>query len=329
MSMQKRQLGSGGPMVSAMGLGCLSFGGIFGATDTETSLRCLDAAWEAGITFLDTANIYGMGVSEDVIGGWLRTRKHRPVIATKAGIVGGPQRRIDNSDAYLRRELDGSLRRLGVDHVDLFYIHRHEEARPIEEIAETMAALMAEGKIGGYGLSEVAPYTLRRAHAVQTVRAVQNEYSLWTRQPELGLIQTCAELGVAFVPFSPLARGVFGRHVVDPSALTPGEFRTQIPRFQGENWRLNQPAIATFRAYAAQRGLSPAALAVAWVLAQGDHLIPIPGTRTAAHLSDWVTAADVTLTAQDHAALARIMPVGWAFGDRYNHEQAATVERYC
>ena len=326
--MQMRQLGASGPMVSAIGLGCLSFGGIFGATDTDTSLRCLDAAWDAGITFLDTANIYGMGVSENVIGQWLRTRHHHPVIATKAGIVAGPDRRIDNAAAYLRGQLEGSLGRLGVDHVDLFYIHRHEESRPIEEVAETMAALQSEGKIGGWGMSEVAPYTLRRAHKVHPVRAVQNEYSLWTRQPELGLIQTCRELGVAFVPFSPLARGVFGRQVVNPAQLDPGEFRLQIPRFQGENWRLNQPAIAAFRALAAARGLNPAALAVAWVLAQGDHLIPIPGTRNAAHLGHWSGADALTLTPNDLAVIDRIMPVGWAYGDRYNHDQAATVERY-
>jgi aryl-alcohol dehydrogenase-like predicted oxidoreductase len=205
--MQQRQLGAGGPMVSAIGLGCLSFGGIFGPTDTDTSLRCLDAAWDAGITFLDTANIYGLGVSETVIGQWLSTRKHRPFIATKAGIVGGPNRRVDNSAAYLRAELEGSFKRLGVDHVDLFYIHRHEEARPIEEVAETLAALVKEGKIGGYGLSEVAPYTLRRANDIHPVRAVQNEYSLWTRQPDLGLIHACKDLGTAFVPFSPLAHG--------------------------------------------------------------------------------------------------------------------------
>ncbi|MGL4319805.1 MAG: aldo/keto reductase [Paracoccaceae bacterium] len=327
--MQMRQLGANGPMVSAIGLGCLSFGGIFGATDTDTSLRCLDAAWDAGINFLDTANIYGLGVSESVIGDWMRSRKHRPVIATKAGIVGGPDRRIDNSEPYLRGELDVSLKRLGVDFVDLFYIHRHEESRPIEDIAQTMATLQAEGKIGGYGMSEVAPYTLRRAHAVHPVSAVQNEYSLWSRQPELGLIQACADLGVAFVPFSPLARGVFGRQVPDPSTLPPDEFRLQIPRFQPDNWQRNQPAIAAFRNYAAARGFAPPALALAWVLSRGDHVIPIPGTRSAHHLADRANAADVRLTADDHAELDRIMPVGWAYGDRYSHEQAATVERYC
>jgi aryl-alcohol dehydrogenase-like predicted oxidoreductase len=327
--MQQRQLGRGGPMVSAIGLGCLSFGGIFGATDTATSLRCLDAAWDYGITFFDTANIYGMGVSESVIGEWLRTRRHHPKLATKASIVGGPNRRIDNSESHLRAELEGSLKRLGVDHVDLFYIHRHEEARPIEEVAGTLAALVAEGKIGGYGMSEIAPYTLRRAHAVHPCRAVQNEYSLWTRQPELGLIQACRDLGVAFVPFSPLARGALGQTIADPAMMDPTEFRLQIPRFQGDNWQRNLNHIHAFRDLAAARGISPAALAIAWVLTQGDHLIPIPGTRTAAHVADWAAASEIVLSATDHAAIAQVMPAGWAYGDRYNHDQAATVERYC
>lgn len=327
--MKQRQLGPGGPMVSAIGLGCLSFGGIFGATTTEASLRCLDAAWDHGITFLDTANIYGAGTSETVIGEWLKTRKHRPVIATKAGIVPGASRRIDNSAAYLRAELEGSLKRLGVDHVDLFYIHRHEAERPIEEVAGTLKSLILDGKIGGYGMSEIAPYTLERAHAVHPVRAVQNEYSLWTRQADLGLIQRCKTLGTAFVPFSPLARGAVGHTMLDPATLPNGEFRTLIPRFQPENWPRNKTRIEAFRAYAADRALSPAALALAWVLAQGDHLIPIPGTRTADHVAHWAAADQINLTAEDHREIARVLPVGWAFGDRYNDDQAATVERYC
>lgn len=327
--MKQRQLGPDGPMVSAIGLGCLSFGGIFGPTTPDASLRCLDAAWDHGITFLDTANIYGAGTSETVIGEWLKTRKRRPILATKAGIVPGANRRIDNSAPYLRAELEGSLKRLGVDHVDLFYIHRHEAERPIEEVADTLKTLIAEGKIGGYGLSEIAPYTLERAHASHPVRAVQNEYSLWTRQPDLGLIQRCRALGTAFVPFSPLARGALGHTMLDPATLPAGEFRTLIPRFSPENWPRNKARIEAFRAYAADRGFSPAALALAWTLAQGDHLIPIPGTRTAEHLADWVTASDISLTPEDHTEIARLLPVGWAFGDRYNDDQAATVERYC
>lgn len=327
--MKQRQLGIGGPMVSAIGLGCLSFGGIFGDTTDDDSLRCLDAAWDAGITFYDTANIYGMGRSETVLGQWLTSRRHPAVVATKASIVGGPDRRIDNSDAYLRTELNASLRRLGVDHVALFYIHRHDQNTPIEEVAGTLSRLIDEGKIGGYGMSEISPGTLRRAYAVHPVRAVQNEYSLWARQPELGLIQTCAELGTAFVPFSPLARGALGRDIIDPDSLPAIEFRRQIPRFQGVDWQLNRTKIEDFRAFAFDRGIAPPALAIAWVLDQGPHLVPIPGTRTADHLVDWAAASEITLTVEDRTEIARILPVGWAFGDRYNDDQAGTVERYC
>lgn len=327
--MQKRQLGSGGPFVSAIGLGCLSFGGLFGATNLDDSLRCLDAAWDCGINFLDVANIYGNGVSEEVIGTWLRSRPHRPFIATKAGIVNGPNRRVDNSRDHLRSELESSLRRLGVEQVDLFYMHRHEFTRPIEEVAETMAELVREGKIGGYGLSEIAPYTLRRAHSVHPVCAVQNEYSLWTRSPELGLIQTCAELGVAFVPFSPLARGAFGDPMLDPDLHDLGPFRSQIPRFSAENWPANKAKILQYRALAKDMGHTPAALAIAWVLHRGDHLIPIPGTRTGAHLRAWASADEIRLTDADMSAIEAVLPIGWAYGDRYNDDMAASVERYC
>ena len=324
-----RHLGAHGPQVSALGLGCLSFGGLFGATTEAASLACLDAAWDHGITFLDVANIYGNGVSETVIGRWLATRPHRPVIATKAGIVQGPPRSINNSPAHLRAELDASLKRLGTDHVDLFYLHRHDPARPIEEVADTMARLQAEGKIGGYGLSEIAPYTLRRAHAVHPVTAVQNEYSLWTRQPELGMLQTCAALGVAFVPFSPLARGVFGSPMLDPDQHPLDSFRGSIPRFSAENWPLNKPHLLAFQRLAADLGHSPAALALAWCLHRGDHLIPIPGTRHAAHVADWAKAPGIRLTPEDMARIETTLPIGWAYGDRYNDAMASSVERYC
>jgi aryl-alcohol dehydrogenase-like predicted oxidoreductase len=327
--MQQRQLGAGGPMVSAIGLGCLSFGGMFGATDSEASLGAMDRAWDQGINFFDTANVYGMGISESVIGEWLRSRGHRPVLATKAAFVNGPPRRVDNSAAHLRAELEGSLRRLGVDHVDLFYAHRRDPACPPEELAETMAGFVREGLIGGYGLSEVSPGTLRRAHAVHAVRAVQNEYSLWTRQPELGLIGACAELGVAFVPFSPLARGALGREAFDVTTLADGDFRRSIPRFQGQDWVLNQERLTGFRSFAAARGVSVPALALAWVLAQGDHLIPIPGTRTAEHVADWRGADALQLTAHDLTQIEQLLPRGWAHGDRYSDDQARTVERYC
>jgi len=327
--MKQRQLGTGGPMVGAVALGCMSFGGIFGATDLASSHRCLDRAWEMGVSHFDIANIYGMGVCEQVVGSWIASRGHAPSIATKAAVVNGPPRRFDNSPDHMRAELEGSLTRLGVERVDLFYVHRREAARPVEEVAQTMATLVAEGKIGGYGLSEVSPGTLRRAHAMHPVRAVQNEYSLWTRQPELGMIQTCAELGVAFVPFSPLARGALGDPGIGPAALPPGDFRLTIPRFQEPDWALNRARIAAFRGWCDARGWAVPAVALAWVLDQGPHLIPIPGTRSADHLSAWASADQIVFSADDRAEIARLLPVGFAFGDRYGTDQAASVERYC
>lgn len=326
--MKTRRLGRHGPEVSALGLGCLSFGGMFGPTTEAESLRTLDAAWEAGITFLDTANGYGKGVSESVIGTWLKRTGHRPHIATKAAFTDDPARRIDNRPEHLRAELEGSLRLLGVDHVTLFYAHRRDPLIPAEDLAGTMQRLHEEGKILGYGLSEVGPYTLERAHAVHPVMAVQSEYSLWTRTPELGLIQRCASLGVAFVPFSPLARGAFGTPMADPATFAPGEFRSRIPRFTPENWPHNKARLDAFHAFARSRGHSPAALALAWLLDRGPHLIPIPGTRTAEHLNAWAMAPGIGLTDEDRAGIDRILPVGWAWGDRYDDHMAATVERY-
>lgn len=324
--MQQRQLGKGGPKVGAIGLGCMSFAGVFGETDEATSHHCLDAAVEAGINFLDTANVYGMGRSETVIGNWLKKSKTKMVIATKVGIQRDPERPTNNEPAHIRAELEGSLKRLGVDYVDLYYLHRRDPLTPIEDAVGAMADLIKEGKIGGYGLSEIGPYTLRRAHEVHPCMAVQSEYSLWTRAPELGLTQACQELGVAFVPFSPLARGVFGRKY--PENFEPQDFRTNIPRFQGDNYTRNKAIVDKFRAYAEGKGYTAAELALAWLLAKGDNQIPIPATRTAEHLGDWVAADCLTLSAEEMAEIEAILPVGFAFGDRYSDAMAATVERY-
>lgn len=327
--MRKRRLGQHGPEISALGFGCLSFGGIFGTAHEEDSLAALDAAWEAGITFFDIANIYGDGRCEEILGTWLASRGHRPMIATKAGILSGPQRGVNNDPAYLREELEGSLKRMGVDHVQLFYAHRHDPAVPAEDLAGTMQRLQEEGKMLGYGLSEVAPYTVERAHAVHPVTAVQNEYSLWSRQPELGLIQLCARLGVAFVAFSPLSRGVYGTPLLDPSQMEGNDFRRRIPRFQPDNWPHNHKKLLEFQAYAQSRGHHPSALALAWVLDQAAHIIPIPGTRYARHLKDWGQAAEIDLNDDDRNEIKQIMPVGWAWGDRYDDAMSASVERYC
>lgn len=326
--MQKRQLGAGGPMVGAIGLGCMSFAGFYGETDEATGLSCLDAAYERGIDFLDTANVYGMGRSERVIGTWLARSRPKVVIATKAGIVPRPERRFDNSEPHLRTELEGSLKRLGVDHVDLFYVHRREADRPVEEVVGTLKALIDEGKIGGYGFSEVSPATLRRAHAVHPCRAVQSEYSLWTRQPDLGMVQACAELGVTFVPFSPLGRGIFTESYPDPARFGEIDFRRANPRFAEPNYGFNREAIEPFKAFAHAHGWTVAATALAWILDQGPHLIPIPGTRTAAHLAEWADADTIAFTDEDRAEIARLLPPGFAHGARYSYPQYFGVEVY-
>lgn len=326
--MEQRKLGTNGPMVSSIGLGCLSFGGIFGATDRAESFDALDAAWDAGITFYDTANIYGSGVSETVLGDWLADRGHAAIVATKVGIVTTPPRGFNNSEGYIRAELEASLRRLKTDHVALYYIHRRQQDIPVEDVAGTMARLIDEGKIGGYGLSEVAPHTIRRAHAVHPVRAVQNEYSLWTRLPDLGVTRVCADLGVAFVPFSPLARGMLTDAQPDPALMRDGDIRRSMPRFLQPNFSANCAAIDPFRAYAAAKGVSTAALALAWVLDQGGHLIPIPGTRSAAHLKEWLGADRLELTNADRAEIDHILPPGFAHGDRYDEAQNIGPERY-
>lgn len=327
--MKQRKLGATGPTVSALGFGCMSLAGAFGPTDRDTSLACLDAAYATGITFYDTANIYGPHLSEDILGHWCASRKPDVVIATKAGITRNPDKPVDNSGSYLRGELTGSLRRLGVDRVELFYAHRRDPDMAPEEIAGIMGRFIDEGLIGGYGLSEIAPATLRRAHAERPVTAVQNEYSLWTRLPELGLIQACAELGVAFVPFSPLARGVLTESPPDPATMAETDFRRPMPRFSAENYPRNLAQIDGFRDFARDRGWTTSAAALAWLLDRGDHIVPIPGTRTATHLSDWIAASEITLTAADRTEIAHRLPPGFAHGDRYSDAQARTPERYC
>lgn len=312
--------------VHPIGFGAMSFGGMYGPATTADSIACLDAMLAAGLTHVDTSNVYGMGMSETVLGDWMADRRPDLHIATKAGIIHGPPRRYDNTPHYLRAELEGSLRRLRRDRVDLFYIHRRDPSVPVEDVAGTMGRLIDDGLIGGWGLSEIAPATLRRAHAVTPVTAVQSEYSLWTRQPDLGLTRACAELGVAFVAFSPLARGILSQQPM-PQPTDP--FRAGNPRFTGQNFTANQTQIAAFRAFAQARGWTVPAAALAWVLDQGRHIIPIPGTRTAAHLAEWLQAATLQFTDDDRAEIDRLLPPGWAHGDRYSDAQMVGVERYC
>jgi len=327
--MKQRRLGSSGPEVGAVALGCMSFGGIYGATDRAESLRALAKADELGLTHLDTALIYGDGLSEEIVGEYLRDHPNRFTVATKAGIVTRPHRHYNNRPQYLRESLESSLRRLGRDHVELFYIHRRDREVPVEDVMGTLVGFMEEGKIGGIGLSEVSPATLERAAAVHPVMAVQSEYSLWTRLPELGMIQACARLGTAFVAFSPVGRGIFADRRLDPAGFAERDFRKANPRFMAPNFAVNDARVDRFRAFARERGWSTSALAVAWTLHRGDHVVPIPGTRSADHVAELATAAEIVLDADDMARIESILPAGFAHGDRYSEQQSTGAERYC
>lgn len=327
--MHQRTLGKDGPKVGAIALGCMSFAGFYGAATVEESHNTLARALELGVTHLDTAKIYGEGVSEEIIGSFVKNHPNRFTIATKGGIRRDAAQPFDNSPEYLRECLEGSLKRLGVDHVALYYVHRRDQTIAIEDVMETLVQFKQEGKIGAIGFSEIAPSTLERACAIHPVAAVQSEYSLWTRLPELGMIEACKRHGTAFVPFSPLARGMLSDVEPVPSTFQGRDIRATNPRFQVPNFSANLDRINRFKTYAHDKGLTPASLALAWVLHRGDHLIPIPGTRSVAHLADNAKAASIKLTAAEMAEIEAILPCGFAHGDRYSDAQMNGVERYC
>ncbi len=323
MSLPQRKLGKHGPPVSALGLGCMGMSEFYGATDDAESLRVLHRAAELGVNFFDTADIYGFGRNEELLGRFLKETPHRVQVATKGGIVrreNSYERRIDNSPVYLREAVDASLKRLGVERIDLYYIHRNEEGRAIEEVIGTLAALAREGKIAHIGLSEVSLATLRRAAAIHPIAAVQSEYSLWSREPEDGMLAACAELGTAFVPYSPLGRGFLSGQFESFDALPDGDFRKGNPRFQAEALAQNRSALAGFKQLADQRGASAAQLALAWVLAQGEHIIPIPGTKRVAYLEQNLAALDIKLGKAELDAIEGVLPRGFAAGARYTPE---------
>jgi len=322
----KRELA--GRHVGAVGLGCMSFGGIYGGTNEDESFACLAEALTLGVDHWDVAEIYGGGLSETLIGRFLAETPADVSIATKAGIYSKPTRHFRNDADALRRSLEGSLKRLGRDKVELFYIHRREAERPIEEVMETLVRFIEQGLIGAIGLSEIAPSTLRRANAVHPVAAVQSEYSLWTRQPEMGLLQACAELGTTFVAFSPVGRGVFADRFPDRGAFPDGDFRTNNPRFTEPNYTANRSAIIPFQEWCRARGWPTSAVAIAWTLHQGDHVLPIPGTRSAAHLRDLASAAEIVLTPEDLTEIDQMLPPGFAHGARYSDAQWFGVEQY-
>lgn len=314
--------------VGPVALGCMSFGGIYGATDEEESFACMQAALDLGVTHWDVAEIYGDGVSETVLGKFLDQTGAQVTLATKGGIYRTPERHFSNSEDRLRASLEGSLKRLGRDRVELYYIHRRDHSIEVERVMETMAGFMEEGLIGGIGFSEIAPFTLRRAAAVAPVAAVQSEYSLWVRQPELGMIQACAEVGAAFVAFSPLARGMLSDSFAGRDSFRDGDFRKGSPRFSDPNYQANVAAIEGFKAWCKARGWATSATALAWVLAQGAHIVPIPGTRSAAHLAELVGALEIALSADDLAEIERLLPVGFAHGARYGGATWPGIEIY-
>lgn len=314
--------------VGPVALGCMSFGGIYGATDEEESFACMQAALDLGVTHWDVAEIYGDGVSETVLGKFLDQTGAQVTLATKGGIYRTPERHFSNSEDRLRASLEGSLKRLGRDRVELYYIHRRDHSIEVERVMETMAGFMEEGLIGGIGFSEIAPFTLRRAAAVAPVAAVQSEYSLWVRQPELGMIQACAEVGAAFVAFSPLARGMLSDSFAGRDSFRDGDFRKGSPRFSDPNYQANVAAIEGFKAWCKARGWATSAAALAWVLAQGAHIVPIPGTRSAAHLAELVGALEIALSADDLAEIERLLPVGFAHGARYGGATWPGIEIY-
>ncbi|WP_041860733.1 aldo/keto reductase [Candidatus Puniceispirillum marinum] len=334
--MKQRRLGKNGTMVSAIGIGAMSFSNFYGETNESESHRLMSTALDQGVTHIDTANVYGGGVSETVIGTFLAKQGARRndlfSIASKVGIAKDPEtgkRYFDNSPAYLIAELDKTLARLQLDSIDLYYIHRRDAQTSIEDVTETLVELVKSGKIKSFGFSEIAPASLRRADAIHHVAAVQSEYSLSVRSPEMGLVQTTKELGTALVAFSPVGRSLLTDNPLTLDAISGMEWLRQNPRFIEPNYSANIKAGINFRNLAADMGLSAAGLAIAWLIHKGEHIIPIPGTRSVAHFLELCEGANVSLSDTDMRIIEDTLPIGWAHGDRYSTQQWVGPEIYC
>lgn len=328
--MLKRRLGRGGPEVSALGLGCMGISDAYGERDDAESLATINRALELGVNFFDTADVYGAGRNEEFVGRALAARRQEVVLATKCGFVwdeSGESVGVDGSPKHVFEACEHSLRRLGVEVIDLYYLHRVDRRVPVEETVGAMGELVARGKVRFLGLSEVAPATLRRAHAVHPITALQSEYSLWTRDAEAEVLPACRELGVGFVPFSPLGRGFLTGQIKSPRDFPEGDMRRGLPRFQGENFQKNIELVRSVEEMAAEKGCSPAQLALAWVMAQGEGVVPIPGTKRRRYLEENAGALEVTLDADDLRKLDEAMPQGAAAGARYAEAMMRTVNR--
>jgi aryl-alcohol dehydrogenase-like predicted oxidoreductase len=318
--METRKLGSQGLDTSAIGLGCMGMSEFYGDGDDDESIATIHRSLELGVTFLDTSDMYGRGHNEELVGRAISGRRDEVVLATKFGIRRGDDpadRSIDGSPEYVKQACEASLRRLNVDHIDLYYQHRVDRSTPIEETVGAMAELVSEGKVRYLGLSEAAPDTIRRAHSTHPISALQTEYSLWTRDPEDEILPVVRELGIGFVAYSPLGRGFLTGQIQSEDDFAENDFRRFNPRFKGENLRRNLELVERVREMAEEKGVTAGQLALAWVLAEGDDIVPIPGTKRVRYLEENAGAIDAELTADDLARLDELAPVGAAAGDRY------------
>lgn len=328
--MQTRTLGTQGLTVGAIGLGCMGMSAFYGPRDETEALATIDRALELGVTLLDTADVYGPHTNEQLVGKALRGRRDKVVLATKFGIVGSPdptKRTISGRPEYVKSACDASLQRLGVETIDLYYQHRVDPNTPIEDTVGAMADLVTAGKVRYLGLSEAGPDTLRRACKVHPITALQTEYSLWSRDPEDGLLATCRELGIGFVAYSPLGRGFLTGQIKSFDDLAADDWRRFNPRFQGDNFGKNLALVTLLTEVAHAKGVTAGQLALAWVLARGNDIVPIPGTKRRSYLEENVAAASVTFTADELAKIDAIAPYGAAAGTRYPEALMSSVNR--
>jgi aryl-alcohol dehydrogenase-like predicted oxidoreductase len=329
--MERKPLGSQGLLASRLGLGCMGMSDFYGKRDDEESIKVIHRAFELGVTFFDTADMYGPYINELLVGKAIKDFRDQITLATKFGIVRDPndptKRGVNGKPEYVQKACEGSLQRLGVEVIDLYYLHRKDPDTPIEETVGALARLVEQGKIRGIGLSEVNADTLRKAHAVHPITALQSEYSLWTRDPEEGILQTCQELGIAFVAYSPLGRGFLTGQIKKFEDFEPDDYRRFSPRFQGENFKKNLQLVEKIESLAASKGCTASQLALAWVLAQGEYIFPIPGTKRIKYLEENLGAMNIQISKEELEEINNIVPKGAASGQRYPESMMGAVNR--